>query len=511
MRSLSPSRFPRVGAALSAVMLALYACADQPTQPDPDISFAKGGGGRPTVDAADPNSAPQDITLDVRVIGSGFDNGSVVKFLKGGQSTPKIVTNASTFLDKNNIIANITIAVDAEVTLYDIEVTTRRGKKGIGSELFSVKKKGDTEPQFVITTTDLGTLDEASGHNAQGISSYPNGASIRVVGQSGGRAFFVAPPAAMVELTGPPEPNASILGTKAVDISHGGQIVGQRFVNRGDPEVNGLQPLFWSSSQAVAIVLPVGLARSSYATAIDNSGQIVGQSWDHSDDLDAPHAHAMLWTVDGAGNVTTRDLHEETFALGFINSLAEDINDRGQVVGRAYDGFRERAFLWDNGVVTMLDDPVDPGFSTFANAINNADPVQIIGAAQDQSGTVRALLWTVSGGTVQTEELPVLAGFGPGWPKDLNDTGEVVGNSGSPLNGQGGDGHAILWTFDPQTDERIAVDLGAGAIGAHGIDNSASLAGLTRVVGATTIELGKGRKKSKSSLAILWEVEPIVH
>jgi hypothetical protein len=300
-----------VGVALCGVLLVLQACADPPTQPDPDISFAKGGGGGgPAVDAADPNSAPQDITLDVRVIGSGFDKGSAVKFLRGGQSTPKIVTNSSSFIDRNNIIANITIAVDAEVTLYDIEVTTSRGKKGIGSELFSVKEKGkpgDDPPPFDITTEDLGTLDGRSSASASSVVSGPDGNSVRVVGGSSGGdgAFYWTPGGGMVELTGPAEPNASILGTEAVEISDAGQIVGQRFVDRGDPDVNGLQPLFWSSGQAEAIVLPMGLARSSYTTANNNNGQVVGQSFDHSDDLDAPHAHAMLWTVDGAGNTSS--------------------------------------------------------------------------------------------------------------------------------------------------------------------------------------------------------------
>lgn len=250
-----------------------------------------------------------------------------------------------------------------------------------------------------------------------------------------------------------------------------------------------------------------GLARSSYATAINNNGKVVGQSWDHSDDPDGPHAHAMLWAVDGAGTVTTRDLHEEiSGALGFLNSVAEGINDSGQVVGRAYDGIRERAFLWDNGGVTMLDVGVDPSFSSFAYAINNADPVQIIGGAHGSGGGSRVVfLWTVlSDGTVSTEELPPPAGFEWGWPTDLNDIGEAVGDA-SP-DGQG-DGHAILWTFDTQTDETIAVDLGVGS--AEAIDDSASLAGLRRVVGSTTITSGKGRNKTSNPRAVLWEVEPI--
>ncbi|MCH7563225.1 MAG: hypothetical protein IH968_05305, partial [Gemmatimonadetes bacterium] len=152
-------------------------------QPDPEILFAKGGGGGgPTVDAADPNSAPQDIRLDVQVIGSGFDNGSVVKFLKGGQSTPKIVTNSSTFIDKNNIIANITIAVDAEVTLYDIEVTTSRGKKGIGSELFSVTT---ARSQLVVQAVDPALASRGITLDVRVLGSgFDNGSQVTFLGEA---------------------------------------------------------------------------------------------------------------------------------------------------------------------------------------------------------------------------------------------------------------------------------------------------------------------------------------
>jgi len=245
-----------------------------------------------------------------------------------------------------------------------------------------------------------------------------------------------------------------------------------------------------------------GQARSSYATAINKHGDVVGQSFDHPDD-DAPHQHAMLWTGAGTGSVTARDLHVD-FDNEFLNSVANGINDSGQVVGQAYDGMRERAFVWEDvngvGTVTILDD-VGPGFSSFAHAINNASPAQITGGAHDQSGdSRRGLLWTVGGGT--PVELPVPARVGPGWPAGLNEIGEVVGKT-SPTKGNE-DIHAILWTFDPKTGDRIAVDLGVGL--AKAIGNSAP--GLTRVVGSTTITSGKGRNKTKDTRAFVWEVRP---
>jgi uncharacterized membrane protein len=373
-------------------------------------------------------------------------------------------------------------------------------------------KPGDDEPEpeleFVITTTDLGTLEGSSSARATSVVSGPDGNSVRVVGTSGDGSFYWTLGSGMVELavSFDPYPERS---SEPSDLNDAGSIAGEKFVDRGDLELNGLQAIFWNSSMDPAIDLldpddPYP-PRSSFATAINNNALVVGQSFDHPDDLDAPHAHAMLWAVDVDGiTVTQRDLHEETFSE-FKNSIAEGINDADQVVGQAYDGIHERAFLWDNGNVKFLDDDVDPSFHSFASAINNANPVQIVGVAHDQTGgSRRVLLWTVlADGTVLTDTLPTLAGFEFSSPTDLNDDGEVVGTSNPSNNLQ--DPHATLWTFAPNTTDRTTVDLGIGW--ATSIDNSA--VGLTRVVGGTNTSEGKGRRRTRNNHAILWEVAPV--
>ncbi len=166
--------FPFRGIAVVAcVLMGLQACTEsEPTSPTaPSILAAKGGGGSdgpsPKVKEAIPNEAPQEITLNVRVIGSGFDDGSVVRFLLAGNSTDKVVVNSSSFESGKELVANVTIALEAKVALYDIEVTTKRGKKGIGSEKFSVKLKGAPSDIPVSATfrdaTDDGVLSDKVG------------------------------------------------------------------------------------------------------------------------------------------------------------------------------------------------------------------------------------------------------------------------------------------------------------------------------------------------------------
>lgn len=168
----------RAAGAAAWLLMGLLACQEtQPTDPSgPELLAAKGGGGGggpgPKVKEAVPNEAPQDTTLTVRVIGSGFDDGSTVKFLLAGQSAPKMVVNSSTFVDEQNLDVNVTIALDADVASYDIEVTTLRGKKGIGSEKFSVRLKGGAPVDIPVSVS----FRDAAGDGvvSDGAGTYSN-------------------------------------------------------------------------------------------------------------------------------------------------------------------------------------------------------------------------------------------------------------------------------------------------------------------------------------------------
>jgi hypothetical protein len=137
---------------LLLVGLGLIGCSEQhPTTPDiSGISAAKGGNGGkgddPTVTGVDPTSAPQDTTLDVRVFGSGYERGSKVVFERDGVAAEKVMTNSTRFVDSGELVANMTIALDAETGLYDVAVFSSGRRKGIGAELFKVKLKG--RPNF---------------------------------------------------------------------------------------------------------------------------------------------------------------------------------------------------------------------------------------------------------------------------------------------------------------------------------------------------------------------------
>lgn len=114
------------------------------------------------------------------------------------------------------------------------------------------------------------------------------------------------------------------------------------------------------------------------AMAINQRGEVVGFASRPGDDPDDPRLRAFLWTRrHGIRNLGTLP--------GDVSSEAHGINDRGQVVGVscAADGSC-RAFLWENGVMKDLNTLVAPGYPgvlTTAQDIN--DRGEITGRAFD--------------------------------------------------------------------------------------------------------------------------------
>lgn len=153
-RIASASRSARLiaKAVLFASATAVAACNSDPSAPP--VSGLAPTFARATSDvvvsSAVPDSASQDTTLDVVVNGSGFVSGAVAKWaLAGVTDSTQVRTNSTRYVNSRQLVANVTISGTATIGKWDVIVTAGT-KGGIGSELFTIKIKGniDTAPRF---------------------------------------------------------------------------------------------------------------------------------------------------------------------------------------------------------------------------------------------------------------------------------------------------------------------------------------------------------------------------
>jgi probable HAF family extracellular repeat protein len=157
--------------------------------------------------------------------------------------------------------------------------------------------------------------------------------------------------------------------TVGVDINNQGQIVGHSRIANGY-----LQAFLWEDGEMTYLG---NLGRDSNATNINERGQVIGNSSTADGKV-----HGFLWE-DG-----------ELTDLGTLPEADDDriypnaINDRGQIVGTVatVGNVDDRAFLWEDGQMTELD-------GSTADDVNNRG--QILGRRTSPDGTPRLVIWNI--------------------------------------------------------------------------------------------------------------------
>jgi probable HAF family extracellular repeat protein len=182
----------------------------------------------------------------------------------------------------------------------------------------------------------------------------------------------------------------------------------------------------------------LGLGLNPLVDGINGPGQVVGREF-----VSAEFMQAFLWTPAAPNGTSGGGVFLGT--LGGTDSFAFGINDSGQVVGQSYTTSRaQAAFLWipaaPNGTSgTMIDlgtlggtNSDVGGTSSVAFAINGSG--QVVGQSCTTSGVEAAFLWTPAtpNGTSGTmAALPTLSGATAQDAYGINDSGQVVGTTGS--------------------------------------------------------------------------------
>jgi probable HAF family extracellular repeat protein len=238
----------------------------------------------------------------------------------------------------------------------------------------------------------------------------------------------------------------------ATDINEREQVVGSSFT--ADDHLHAFR---WERGHFTDLGTLGGL--TSRATAVNSHGEVVGASTPRADSLEEV---AFFWR--GRGPLVN---------LGALPgdrvSQANDINDRGDIVGQSGTGTR-RAVIWRDGRIEAL--PSASAELSIANAINNCG--QVVGVAVITNVGTRAVLW--ENGTMKV--LGTLAGTpdATSVATGIDEHGRIVGRSTTSSGLQ----HAFLW------DDGEFKDL--GALTELGISSAAHIAKNGLVAGYATNE-----------------------
>ncbi len=210
------------------------------------------------------------------------------------------------------------------------------------------------------------------------------------------------------------------------------------------------QGFLWQNGQMTALP-PFPGGYSSYATGVNNRGQVVGWAENGVHDPTCDPAfqvlqfRAVIWQPNGT-------MQELPPLPGDSTSAATAINDHGQVVGISGDCgvavgsvSAKHAVLWQNGVPIDLGNIGGDAWNT-PTAINNQGT--IVGFANVAPGTARtfeAFIWSQAGGM---KSLGKIAGDLRSEALGINEKGQIVGLSrGGPFLFR-----AVLWENNKLTD-----------------------------------------------------------
>lgn len=195
-------------------------------------------------------------------------------------------------------------------------------------------------------------------------------------------------------------------------VNDSGQVVGSSYISKQNGIYHGF---IWTAATGLHDLGTLG-GNNSYALGINNAGQVVGCA-DVSPSNLVP-GHAFLWTQAGG--------MQDLGTLGG-GSCALGINDVGQVVGLSTvsTNVDNHAFIWS--VSTGVQDlGVPVSSNTYAASINKNG--MVVGTYYASSSGNHAFLWTQSGGVQDLGNLGIQQASAGG----INDFGEAVGSSEVP-------------------------------------------------------------------------------
>lgn len=196
----------------------------------------------------------------------------------------------------------------------------------------------------------------------------------------------------------------------ATAINNRGQVVGiSGICENAVGDQSATHPVLWETDGSIVDLKGLGGNAWNTPTAINEQSQVVGFSEDSQSDI-----HAFLWTrQNGIQDLGTLD--------GDGASYAYAINERGQIVGQSLGGpYGSRAVIWQDGTITDLNCLTPPGspYLLYANDIDERG--RIVGEAFDpNTGNAPGFIAVPMSGSNHCSAGPAAANAARSLPADV--------------------------------------------------------------------------------------------
>jgi hypothetical protein len=409
---MPPRRAIRRSLYVTLALAAVASCSRDPIAApnkfsDPSTALAAKSANPLAVTSANPPFGDQGTTLDVHVIGTGFTAGATATWLlHGAADSTHVRTNKTTFVSSSELVANITIASDAQIAFWDVQVALLGGKNGVGSEAFEV-----TAAQ-VLGNGTLGSVDVLAMNDLPQVVGYGSGGSqafvfddaLGTVNLGTGQAWGIDPLGTMVFGR---NPNFAVAWVRQADNS-------------------------WLPQSLPRTATSIAGNATRAGRAADGTLLVAG--WDAipgARKSDMPINRPALWRHSASGWTAPQIL---TLPAGAARGSGRDVNGLGQVVGRI--DATDLGAVWDTPTTPVQLD----GIST---AINAAGTIVV---GQRNSAPVYWLRSPSGAWNPTGIPLPTIAGAAcaTGAANGVNSGGAIVGASCNSSGKQ----QATAWRLD---------------------------------------------------------------
>jgi uncharacterized membrane protein len=354
-----------------------------------------------TVSSTRPAYADRGTTVDVHVIGTGFVAGAQANWLLHGVADPaKVRTNSTTYVSSTEVVANVTVASDADLAFWDVQIMAG-GKNGVGTEVFEI-----TTAQYLGGAVGVYAMNDGgqiAGINGTGAFVYDPSFGMLTIGD--GQAWGIDPFGAMV-------------------LGRSGSGLATAWVRQG------------TTTSYVAQALPLAtnaVGGNVAAAARDASGTLLVGGWNAFPAAkrgQSPTNWPARWWYDGAWSRPTL----LPLPAGSTSGSVRDINAKGQAVGRMNSS--NYGMVWEDTITFTQLDGLPSGINPAGTLAVGRGGVSLLPVYwyRTTSGS-----WNTTGVT-----LPSLGGNCAGDASAVNAAGVIVGKSCDAK----GNVQATVWRLD---------------------------------------------------------------